>query len=107
MSNVPDIVQQAVLTKSTFDSSDRVVIKGIDFDQKPDLDAVMAAMLTTGFQATNVGLAIEEINRMLRWRLSDVPMKDTDREEWRDPEVRKNKRCFIFLSYTSNMISSG
>ncbi|RYG68689.1 hypothetical protein EON64_04615 [archaeon] len=43
----------------------------------------------------------------MRWRLSDVPVKDSDKEEWRDPEVRKQKRCFIFLSYTSNMISSG
>lgn len=26
----------------------------------------MGAMLTTGFQATNIALAIEEINRMVR-----------------------------------------
>ncbi|RYG68688.1 hypothetical protein EON64_04610 [archaeon] len=49
----------------------------VDFDQKPDLDSLMAAMLTTGFQATNVGLAIEEINRMVLaaiLRSFDVPI---------------------------------
>jgi hypothetical protein len=29
------------------------------------VDGLMKAMLTTGFQATNVGLAINEINRMV------------------------------------------
>ena len=29
------------------------------------LDSIMQKMLTTGFQATNVGLAINEINRMV------------------------------------------
>jgi deoxyhypusine synthase len=64
-------------------------------------------MLTTGFQATNVGLAIEEINRMLAWRLSDRPISENDSEENRAPEVRQRTRATIFLSYTSNMISCG
>jgi hypothetical protein len=29
------------------------------------LDQIMSAMMTTGFQATNMGLAIDEINRMV------------------------------------------
>jgi deoxyhypusine synthase len=36
-----------------------------DFKEGADLDALAASMLTTGFQATNVGLAINEINRMV------------------------------------------
>jgi deoxyhypusine synthase len=63
--------------------------------------------MTTGFQATNVALAIEEINRMITWRLSDIPIHDNDSEEFRKPEVRANTKATIFLSYTSNMISSG
>lgn len=31
---------------------------------KVDLDTLMASYLNTGFQATSVGRAIEEINRM-------------------------------------------
>jgi len=26
---------------------------------------------------------------MLRWRLSDEPISEKDREEWKDPEIRK------------------
>jgi len=28
-------------------------------------------------------------------------------EEHRDPEVRRNTRCKIFLGYTSNLVSAG
>jgi deoxyhypusine synthase len=60
-----------------------------------------------GFQATNVGKSIEIINKMIKWRLSDVEVKETDPEHLKDPEVRKNIRCTIFLGYTSNMASCG
>lgn len=43
----------------------------------------------------------------LSWRLSDRPLRPDEPEEWKDPEIRKNTKCTIFLSYTSNMISSG
>lgn len=43
----------------------------------------------------------------LDWRLSDDPVDENDADEWQDEEVRKNTKCTIFLSYTSNMISSG
>jgi deoxyhypusine synthase len=39
--------------------------------------------------------------------MSDEPIKETDRDEDKDPEVRKNIKCKIFFSYTSNLISSG
>lgn len=37
-----------------------------NFSEGVSLDGLVESMLTTGFQATNVGLAIEEINRMVR-----------------------------------------
>jgi deoxyhypusine synthase len=49
----------------------------------------MDSYLRTGFQATAVGQAIEEINRMRAWRLSDVPIADDEKPEFRDPEVRR------------------
>lgn len=67
----------------------------------------MDSMLSTGFQATNIGLAINEINRMLDWRLSDEPIKPTDQPDVLDPAFRAQQKCTIFLAYTSNMISSG
>lgn len=97
--------------KSTFDSTNELIIKGEDFTTNDDgsitLDALAASMLSTGFQATNVGLAINEINRMLKFRLSDRPVTDNDYDEMRYVEVRSKIKCTIFFSYTSNMISCG
>ena len=61
-----------------------------------------------GFQGTNVGLAIEEITKMIKWRLSDEkPNPEKESDETLDPEFRKRTRCTIFLGYTSNMASCG
>ena len=40
--------------------------------------------------------------------MSDVPFDpEEEEEEWEDPELRARTKCTIFLSYTSNLISSG
>jgi deoxyhypusine synthase len=85
------------------------ICRGHDFSvpSSNSIDAVMSSMLTTGFQATNVGLAIEEIRRMRSWRLSDVPWREGDDESLRDPALRSRVRARLFLAYTSNQISSG
>lgn len=97
------------MVKDDFVAGERKVVKGLDFEEADcsSMDALAASMITMGFQATNVGAAIEEINRMLAWRLSDVPVKDSEGEHERDPKYRSEKRATIFLAYTSNMISSG
>lgn len=71
------------------------------------LDAMMKSMLTTGFQATNLALAVEQINAMRNWRLSDVPFLPGEDEDLKPLEVRSNIRARIFFSYTSNQISCG
>lgn len=88
-------------TSAEFKKDFNLVVKGEDFMQEISLDALMSKMITTGFQATNVGHAINEINRMIALRVQDRPgyVARTD-----IPEL---KFCTIFLSYTSNMISSG
>lgn len=83
------------------------VVRGPDFNQPQTLDTLMASFATMGFQATHLSQAIEEINKMLNWRLSDEPIKPTDDDEMKDPEVRAKTKCTIWLSMTSNMISSG
>lgn len=40
-------------------------IKGWDFDNGCSLDGIMEAMLSTGIQATALGRAINEVNRMV------------------------------------------
>ena len=91
--------------------ADHPICRGHDFSSSSgssnSIDAIMSSMLTTGFQATNVGLAIEEINRMRSWRMSDVPWNDGDDDALRDPSIRSRIRARIFLAYTSNQISCG
>jgi deoxyhypusine synthase len=92
----PTSAHEAVTQKSTFEvPEDKVIIKGEDFSKEVTLDSLCSTLLSTGFQATNVGLAIQEINKMLAWVPSQV-----------DPDSPP-KKCKIFLSYTSNMISCG
>ena len=83
------------------------VVKGYDFNNGLDYGAVFKTYRHTGFQATSLGLAIEEVNKMIDWRLSDEPIEEDEVEYYRDPEVRKNTRCTIFLGHTSNMGSCG
>lgn len=104
---IAQCTQDAVFVKSEKIPEDTPVVKGEDFSHGARLDDMVKKMLTTGFQATNVALAIEVINKMISWRLSDEPVTDDEREDRRDEKVRKETKCTIYLSYTSNMISSG
>ena len=72
-------------------------VKGYDFNDGVDFDKLMASYATHGFQASNLGKAINEIKRMRKWRLSDEPIKEDEDEELKDPEVRKNIKATIFL----------
>ena len=86
---------------------DGVEVKGYDYNKGLDYEAIFKSYLTTGFQATAVAQAIRIINDMIAWRLSDEPIAEDETDEFKDPEVRKNTRCNIFLGYTSNMASCG
>ena len=84
-----------------------VPVQGYDFNQGVDYDKIFEAFKTTGIQATSLGKSIDIINKMIKWRLSDEEIAEDEEDEFKDPEVRKNTKCTIFLGYTSNMISCG
>jgi len=105
--NLPKILVESVLMKSSVIPETQEV-RGYDFNQGINYEDIIKSYLTTGFQATNLGKSIEIINKMLKWRLIDEPFKEeTEDDDYKDPEVRKNVKCTIFLGYTSNLISSG
>ncbi len=86
------------------------VVRGPNFDDPAvasSLDALLASFSTMGFQATTLSSAIDEINALLNWRLSDEPVKPSDDDALRDPAVRAATRATVWLGMTSNMISSG
>lgn len=99
--------QDAVLVKSVEMPEGSIKIKGYDFNQGVDHNALFDSFLSSGFQATNFGLAVEEIRKMRSWRLSDEPVKEDEQDELKDPEVRAEMKATIFLGYTSNMASCG
>jgi deoxyhypusine synthase len=107
MSGGVEGAQAAVLVKSEDLPDGTPRIRGYDFNQGVDLSAIIKAAYTTGFQATNLALAVDEVNRMRSWRLSDKPWKLEDDEDLKDPQAREGIKCTIFLSYTSNMVSCG
>jgi deoxyhypusine synthase len=100
-----------VLIKSEDMPAGTPVCAGPDFNSPalsgPALDAFAASLRTMGFQATNVALAMDEINKMLDWRLSDEPVKESDDDDAKDPAKRAATKCTIFLGMTSNMVSCG
>ena len=98
----------AVLKPSNTKETGRV-IKGFDLDSTSivDLDAILESYISTGIQASQLSMAMTEINKMLDWSLADEPVAADEDDEYMSDESRKNVRCRVWLSYTSNMISSG
>eukprot|EP00008_Paramoeba_atlantica_P004327 CAMPEP_0201482878 /NCGR_PEP_ID=MMETSP0151_2-20130828/7143_1 /ASSEMBLY_ACC=CAM_ASM_000257 /TAXON_ID=200890 /ORGANISM="Paramoeba atlantica, Strain 621/1 / CCAP 1560/9" /LENGTH=368 /DNA_ID=CAMNT_0047865787 /DNA_START=58 /DNA_END=1161 /DNA_ORIENTATION=- len=101
------VAQDAVLKPS--ESLEGVAtVQGYDFNEGVDYEKLFKTYVNTGFQARNLGLAIEEVNKMLRWRLSDDAIPDDEaNEEFKKKEYRENTKCKIFFGYTSNLVSSG
>lgn len=114
--HIPSVSASAVLGESTSMPEGTPICKGMEFEKANDaasnnddmLTQMMNAFRYTGFQATNIGLAIEQIQQMRNWRLDHVPFKEgIDNPELFPADVRKRLRARIFLSYTSNQISCG
>ncbi len=56
---------QAVLANAGKVPEGAAEIRGWDFDNGNSLDGIMGAMLTSGIQATALGRAVDEVNRMV------------------------------------------
>ena len=105
--DIPSVSASAVLGESESLPKGTPQCRGHDFAESSLLDHIMESMRTTGFQATNVGLAIDQIKQLREWRLDSVPWKQGDDPELQSPQVRRRIRARIFFAYTSNQISSG
>lgn len=104
---LPSKVANAVLRASELPLGDSNPVAGYDFNHGLHLDALLRSLNSTGFQAAHLGQAIDEVNRMLNWRLSDDPIDEDTNDDHKDPEYRQGVKCKIFLGCTSNLISSG
>ena len=100
---VPNIATEAVLVTSDDMAPDSVTVSGYDFNQGIDHHNLLKSFKYSGFQATNFGLAVEEIWKMIKCR--DEPIPEDKRESTNMNGIKNN--CTIFLGYTSNMASCG
>ncbi|CAO1314410.1 unnamed protein product [Diamesa hyperborea] len=102
----PALAKDAVLQLSEEMPKGTPKVKGYDFNSGINYDELLKSYLHSGFQATNFGLAVEEINKMLAAR--SVPLEEDNKDMYEDDEfIRRKSNCTIFLGYTSNMVSSG
>ncbi|GIX63457.1 deoxyhypusine synthase [Babesia caballi] len=107
-SNIPETASKAVLQPSTLPEDCSAYVDGLRYENDVHISELLRVYKNFGFQATNLGLAADMIDRMLKFRLSDEPLAEEDvGTAYEDPEVRKRTKCTIWLSFTSNMISCG
>ena len=103
---VPPQTADAVLRKTECNSALlQKEVKGYDWSNGIDYSKIFESYLHTGFQATNLGLAVDELNRMIDCRHQKLP-----EDLYVDPDdvfINVKTNCTIFLGYTSNIISSG
>lgn len=99
-----DPSENIVLMKSEEMPEGTPTVLGYDFNSGIDYHKLFQSFLHSGFQATNFGRAVEEINKMIACR--EEPMKQTDNLDVSETIAVRNN-CTIFLGYTSNMASCG
>ena len=64
--NAPQNATDAVLLKSEKMPEDSVQVSGYDFNEGINYHKLLQAYTTSGFQSTNFGKAVIEINKMVR-----------------------------------------
>lgn len=63
----PQMAKDAVLTKSEKLPDITPTVKGYEWNNGIDYDQLLGSYLHSGFQATNFGLAVDEINKMVNY----------------------------------------
>lgn len=97
------IAEMSVLKKSSTMPADSTIIKGYDFNEGINYDALLDQYMSTGFQASHFAQAVQQINTMLTIREEQFEGDHT----LPYPEGKQKRACTIFLGYTSNLVTSG
>lgn len=103
---LPQLVADAVLVKSEAMPECSETVKGYDFNNGVNYHELLESYKRCGFQATNFGKAVEEINKMIDKKMEGIP-KEKKEDYYDNPCNRQRSNCTIFLGFTSNMISTG
>lgn len=106
-----------IATSSVFVDSEVVkspVCRGFEFTAEGPIDyeAMFKSYLTSGFQASNLGKAIDQINEMLHFKFKPGDLDEDDTKPsfglgTAEGITGRERECKIFLGLTSNLVSSG
>ena len=99
--------QEAIFVPSVSVPDDAIPVRGPDFGAPTDLLTLLDGYGSIGFQATSLKQAIDVINEMRSWRLSDEPIAQDENEDLLSYEARSKVKCKVMLGFTSNLVSSG
>ncbi|OAD56379.1 putative deoxyhypusine synthase [Eufriesea mexicana] len=103
---VPELVKNAVLVHSSPIPIGTPIVKGYDWNKGIDYHFLFETYKNSGFQATNFGLAVDEIHKMLNSR--NIPLENDQIDILEEDKfIERKSSCTIFLGYTSNMASCG
>ncbi|XP_058459745.1 probable deoxyhypusine synthase [Malaya genurostris] len=102
----PSSAKEAVLQVSTKLPADTPTVRGYDWNRGLNYENLFESYRHSGFQATNLGNAIEEVRKMIACRAESLPDDKQDTYE-EDEFIKRTNNCTIFLGYTSNMVSCG
>nr|XP_022322468.1 deoxyhypusine synthase-like isoform X1 [Crassostrea virginica] len=102
----PKLATDAVLVKSEKISEGAETVEGYDFNNGVNYHKLLQSYARSGFQASNFGNAVQQINKMIDCKMTQIPGEKID-EVNLNPCNREKSNCTIFLGYTSNLISSG
>ncbi|CAB3403844.1 unnamed protein product [Caenorhabditis bovis] len=98
--------QGAVLVKSCQVPAGSIPIRGFDFESEDvTISSILKSYLSTGFQASHLAMAIQQVDEMLNLR--EKRLQDGVDATFPYPENRRKRNCTIFLGYTSNLVTSG
>lgn len=102
----PNMAVNAVLLPSQELPAETPIVVGYDWENGTDYNKILESYAQSGFQATNFGKTVTEINNMLKTR--SVPLNEENSDPYEeDIFIKKKTNCTIFLGFTSNLISSG
>lgn len=105
---ITEAVYQRCFEESGPFPPDAKTVAGYDFNGGIDYKKLVGAYARVGYQAAHLGKAIDAINKMIDARHTPIP--DGVRTEHHKDFLIGNRRynnCTIYLSYTSNLVSSG
>ena len=71
----PSAALEAVLQKSETMPEGSETVQGYDFNDGIDYHKILESYRRSGFQATNFGKAVDEINRMLNMKAQPLELK--------------------------------